>query len=273
MRSSPQTILPCWAVKARLQAFSLLVQCPDILSLFQCGSCWWSISSAKSTKINTLRLPFSGKEITVITVMEQIGCSEEDMVSAFGARWVTSIEKELPYARRRKFFDCKLATISSMDFDENTEQRTPYWDNIITEAFRSNAWRRLLSLIIKTSNTSKAKLKARKHVPPPQVPTTFCSSTIIKLPIIVTTTIDVVKPPPPLVINHATTQPNSPQFVPAKPYNRLISSEPTTSSTSKETGIDELVKNINTTINFVLAYKSLDVLPMKLSKPLQSFAH
>ena len=110
-------------------------------------------------------------------------------------------------------------------------------------------------------------------MPPPQAPTTFCASTIIKLPIVVTTTIDVVKPPPPLVINHATTQPNSPQFVPAKPYNRLISSRPTTSSTSKETGIDELVKNINTAINFVLACKSLDVLPMKLSKPLYSLAH
>ena len=103
-------------------------------------------------------------------------------------------------------FYCKLATISSMDFDKNTEQRTLYWDNIIIEAFCSNAWRRLLLLIIKTNNMSKAIIKARKHRLPPQVPTTSCLSTITKPPILVTSTTKVVKPSTPLVLNHATTQ-------------------------------------------------------------------
>ena len=90
--------IPSWAVKACLEAFSLLVQRPDMLPAFECGCCWWSISSPMS-KINTLTNSSSGDKVTVVTVMEQINCNECEMVSVFGVRWISTIERELPYAR------------------------------------------------------------------------------------------------------------------------------------------------------------------------------
>ena len=164
--------IPSWAVKARLEAFSLLVQCPDMLPAFECGCCWWSISLPTS-KVNTLINPSSGDKVTVVTVMEQINCNESEMVSAFGVRWIRAIERELPYARRRKFYDCKLITISALDFNDKSESETPYWNNLVTDKYRSCAWLRLQKLIIKKSHTSIRHIKKRNKLdfPEPKIVT------------------------------------------------------------------------------------------------------
>ena len=102
--------------------------------------------------------------MTVLTIMAQIGCSESDMVQAFGKKWVSFIEKELPFARPQKFYVAKLVSISSIDMNELTEKLTLDWANIITKSYRSRAWRRLLLLIIKSSETTIAKIKAKSEI-------------------------------------------------------------------------------------------------------------
>ena len=46
---------------------------------------------------------------------------------------------------------------------ELTEKLTPDWANIITKSYRSKAWRHLLSLIIKSSDTKIANIKAKSE--------------------------------------------------------------------------------------------------------------
>ena len=151
--------IPPWAVKAHLKAFSVIIQSNDILPLFRFSTCWLSISSPASKSVTNLAAP-NGKEITVLTVMEQIGCSEDNMIQSFGVQWVKSIANQIPFVWSQKFKLAKLVSISSVDFNETTETQTPNWSNIVTKAYQSCAWRRLLSLIVKLSDTTYAKLKA-----------------------------------------------------------------------------------------------------------------
>ena len=118
--------VPPWAVRARMKAFSVIVQRKDIFPLFHCGNSWWSISSPQSRSVTNLTKT-SGEVITVLTLMEQIGCSENDMIEAFGPRWVNQILKELSFSRSRKFYLAKLVTVSSIDYDEIIEKMTPHW--------------------------------------------------------------------------------------------------------------------------------------------------
>ena len=122
--STNNSQVPPWAVRARMKAFSVIVQSKDIFPSFHCGNSWWSISSPQSRSVTTLTKP-TGEVMTVLTLMEQIGCSENDMIEAFGPRWVNQIVKELPFSRSRKFYLAKLVTVSSIDYDEITEKLTP----------------------------------------------------------------------------------------------------------------------------------------------------
>ena len=70
----------------RLEAFSLLIQ-SNALASFKFGACWLSIWSQQSKNMRVLSLP-NREEMTVIMVMDQIGCSETDMVQAFGEKSV-----------------------------------------------------------------------------------------------------------------------------------------------------------------------------------------
>ena len=88
---------------------------------FQCGACWWSISSPESKTVTTMTKP-GGGGITVLTVMEQIGCTDNEMVNAFGTKWVSQLVKFIPFARQRKFNISKLVSISSSNFDNSIER-------------------------------------------------------------------------------------------------------------------------------------------------------
>ena len=156
-------VIPSWAVNVQLESFSLLVQCPDTLPAFECGCCWWSISLPTS-KINTLTNLSCGYKVTVVTVMEHLNCNESEMVSVFGMRWISAIERELPYARCQQFYICKLATISVLDFNKKSKSVTPYWNNLVTDNYQSRTWLCLQKLMIKKSHTSIFKIKRRNKI-------------------------------------------------------------------------------------------------------------
>ena len=72
-----------WAVEERLKAFSRIIEDPDSCTRFNSGNCWWSISSPSSKSRIEIVHPITKERLMIITVAEQIGCSEADMVNTF----------------------------------------------------------------------------------------------------------------------------------------------------------------------------------------------
>ena len=54
MSTSRNIEIPPWAVRARLKAFSFIIQSKDILPSFRGGTCWWSKSMPASKSVTNL---------------------------------------------------------------------------------------------------------------------------------------------------------------------------------------------------------------------------
>ena len=90
---------------------------------------------------------------TLITISEQIGCSETDMENAFGKKWVNILELKIPSSCRRNFSLELLITILSV-FDDQSQSSTPFWHNLATHNYFSRESERLRQLIIRKSGTN-----------------------------------------------------------------------------------------------------------------------
>ena len=90
--------------------------------------------------------------LDIITIVEQIGCSDADMENSFGKKWISSLELKIPSLRRRNFYSTFLITISSV-FDDLSQLSTPYWDLLVTQQYSSSPSSCLKNLVIRRSGS------------------------------------------------------------------------------------------------------------------------
>ena len=161
-----QISIPLIAIIARLHAFFTIVRDEESITKFECVNSWWIMSSPLFTSVTSINNLATKNIIKVLTVAEQIGCTVDDMIDAFGNNWTFTVRKNMPYARRWKVYQISLVPVSVILRYNKSEALTPNFRNIITRDYRSGAWLQLINLIICESNTGyrQSILNVRKEL-------------------------------------------------------------------------------------------------------------
>ena len=144
-------MLPPEVVRARITAFTMLVQSPKLSPAFQCGMSWWSLTQAPSR--SRFYDSLTKKSDHATSLAQQLGCSEEDISCAFGTKhWKNKPENYLHHIRTRKFYNGNFITVT-LPYDQSSNL-TPCARTIVTKKYRSNAQSRLLLAIKNVSKTT-----------------------------------------------------------------------------------------------------------------------
>jgi len=117
-------------LRARIDAFTLMVQDPNVHTSFTPYGNWWPISTGDKVE---KQLP------SVVTFYDQIGTTPEAVTRAYGRSWVSAKTGDgagypFCYLETRKFGDINCVTVKSGDpIEDGASSHTPHWSTFVPQ--------------------------------------------------------------------------------------------------------------------------------------------